>query len=299
MAKQHYTCQVCGVQFPSKTKDNKFCSVDCYRVHQKTPEYKAKITQARAKHRTPCTNCGKEVIGIKTQKRNGERADNKFCNRECYNDYRTKLQQEVIGQCQNCGGDLLFGKHQKTAKFCCWDCRTEYKRPKPTNCISCGVLFTGIAAHKKKDGSYRISGCTSKKTCSDECLNEFYRTDEARKEKISKAFTGSNHPNWLGGISHSSTNFRGSDWQKIRRQVLERDDYKCCHCGIDRESHYERYKCDFAINHIIPFHQSGNTVKANKLSNLETLCKSCHTKADWKYRKENPMQGVLNFGRSA
>lgn len=300
MAKQHYTCQVCGVQFPSKTKDNKFCSVDCYRVHQKTPEYKAKITKARAKHRTPCTNCGKEVIGIKTQKRNGERADNKFCNRECYDDYRTKLQQEVIGQCQNCNKDILFGDfHRRDVVFCSMSCRKNHKRVKPTNCINCYVLFTPIAIHRKKDGSLRISGKSDAKTCSDECLNEFYRTDEARKEKISKAFTGSNHPNWLGGISHSSTNFRGSDWQKIRRQVLERDDYKCCHCGIDKDQQFERYGRDFSINHIIPFHQSGNTVKANKLSNLETLCDSCHTKADWKYRKENPIQGVLNFGRSA
>ena len=298
MAKQHYTCQVCGVQFPSKTKDNKFCSVDCYRVHQKTPEYKAKITKARAKHRTPCTNCGKEVIGIKTIKRNGERADHKFCNRECYNEYRTNLQQEVIGQCQNCGKDMLFATHKnRDTKFCCWDCRTEYKRPKPTNCVNCDVWFTAIKVHKKKDGGVRLSGSSSAKTCSDKCLNEFYRTNEARKEKISKAFTGSNHPNWQGG-SHKMDK-RGAGWQRLRKQVMKRDNYKCCHCGIDRDQQFERYGRDFSINHIIPFHQSGNTIKANKLSNLETLCDSCHTKADWKYRKENPMQGVLNFGKSA
>ena len=123
------------------------------------------------------------------------------------------------------------------------------------------------------------------------------RTDEARKEKISKAFTGPNHPNWQGG-SHKIDK-RGAGWQRLRKQVTKRDSYKCCHCGIDRDQQFERYGRDFSINHIIPFHQSGNTIKANKLSNLETLCDSCHTKADWKYRKENPMQGVLNFGRSA
>lgn len=295
MAKKHYTCQICGTQFPSKTKDNKFCGIECYRFFQKTPEYKAKITKARAIHRTPCTNCGKEVIGAKVQKRNGEKADNKFCNRTCYNEHRTKLQQEVIGQCQNCNKDILFGDfHRRDVVYCSMQCRKNHKRVNPTNCINCDVLFTPIAIHRKKDGSLRISGRSEAKTCSDECLKEFYRTDEARKEKISKAFTGSNHPNWQGG-SHRM-NDRGVGWNKLRREIIARDGHKCRHCGIDSETQFRLYGRSFSVNHIIPFHQYGNTVKANSPSNLETLCDSCHTKADWIYRKNNPMQGVLNFG---
>lgn len=220
---------------------------------------------------------------------------NKFCNRECYNDYRTKLQQEVIGQCQNCNKDILFGGfHRRDVVYCSMQCRKDHKRVKPTNCINCDVLFTPIAIHRKKDGSLRISGKSEAKTCSDECLKEFYRTDEARKEKISKAFTGSNHPNWQGG-SHRM-NDRGVGWNKLRREIIARDGHKCRHCGIDSETQFRLYGRSFSVNHIIPFHQYGNTVKANSPSNLETLCDSCHTKADWIYRKNNPMQGVLSFG---
>ncbi|WP_019518973.1 HNH endonuclease [Faucicola boevrei] len=297
MAKQYYTCHTCNNQFVSYSP-KKFCGIDCYRVFQKTPEYKTNFTEVRTKHRTSCTNCGTEVLGRKSTKRNGEKADNKFCNRKCYDEYRTKLQQQVVGQCQNCGNNLLLGKHQKNAKFCCIECRLMSKRPKPTHCVNCGVWFTTIKIHKKKGGGVRLSGCSSTKTCSNECLNEFYRTNEARKEKISQAFMGSKHPNWQGGASHTKVDYRGSNWQRLRKQVMKRDNYTCCHCGITQKEQLARYGRDFSVNHIIPFHQYGNTVIANKLSNLETLCDSCHTKADWKYRKENPIQGVLNFGRS-
>lgn len=291
MAKAHYTCQICNTQFVSQKKSPKFCSTSCYRVFQKTDDYKA-VYQKRIKHRHHCANCNKEVIGSKTKKRDGETADNKFCNRACYDEYRSKIRQEIVGYCKHCNKELIAGIH-RSAVYCSMQCRKDNKRIKPTNCVHCGVLFTAIKVHKKADGTYRISGCSSNTTCSDECRNMFMRTNEERKEKISRAFIGENHPNWQGG-SHKIGK-RGAGWASIRRAVMKRDNYKCCHCGINREQQYQKYGRDFSINHKIPFHQYGNTVKANRLNNLETLCDSCHTKADWAYRKQNPIQMVLKF----
>ncbi|NID14378.1 HNH endonuclease [Luteibacter yeojuensis] len=71
---------------------------------------------------------------------------------------------------------------------------------------------------------------------------------------------------------------------------------RCCeHCHMSEAEHQEKFKMRLNVNHKEPFHQHANKSLANRLSNLEALCKSCHTRADWKWRKEHPMQAVLNF----
>lgn len=297
MTKQDYICLTCDTQFIPKNpkKPNKFCCMACYRVYQKTPAY---TTDYNRPSRTdlkpvPCANCEKNIVRNPSVRRNGKKADNVYCDRKCYDEHRKKLQQVVIAQCKYCDSDIRANNQGKV--YCSIVCRNKDVKPEPRPCIVCQILFDPVKYHKSED---RYSLDDSLKTCSNECLREFYRTDQSRKDKISNAFSGSKHPNWQGGVSGSYTNFRGSKWQGLRKKVMRRDGYKCRHCGIDKDEQMKRHNRMFSINHIVPFHQlSGNTVAANKLSNLETLCDSCHTKADWAYRRENPMQGVLNFGR--
>lgn len=297
MTKQDYICLTCNTQFKptNPKKPNKFCCMACYRVYQKTPAY---TTDYNRPSRTdlkpvPCANCEKKVVRNPSTKRNGEKADKVYCNRKCYNEHRTKLQQVVVAQCRYCDSDIQASNQGKV--YCSIVCRNKDVKPDPRPCTVCKVVFNPVKYHKNED---RYSLDDSLKICSNECLREFYRTDQSRKDKISNAFSGSKHPNWQGGISGSSTNFRGGEWQRLRKKVMSRDGYKCQHCGISKDEQLKRHNRMFSVNHIVPFHQlSGNTVAANKMSNLETLCDSCHTKADWAYRRENPMQGVLNFGR--
>jgi 5-methylcytosine-specific restriction endonuclease McrA len=56
------------------------------------------------------------------------------------------------------------------------------------------------------------------------------------------------------------------NWKEIRRQVYERDEYKCQNCGAR----------DIKVfcHHIVPIAKSGS----NGLSNLVTLCEQCHNK---------------------
>ena len=299
MTDRNCTCLFCNTQFKPKNKKNpsKFCAMACYRAYQKTPAYTTDYKRPRKTDQVePCANCGTEVVGIKTKKRDGTRADNKYCNRKCYNEHRTKIRNEVTGQCKHCDTDLSKAANGSNADsvYCSMDCRNKGVRPEPRPCINCKTVFDPIKYHRNDDRYSRDNGL---KTCSEKCLREFYRTNEARKEKISAAFKGSKHPNWQGGVSHFSRSYRGAEWQKLRKAAMKRDGYKCCHCGIDHNEQMKRYNRSFSINHIVPFFQADSTDKANKLSNLETLCDSCLTKADWAYRKNNPMQGVLNFGR--
>lgn len=85
-------------------------------------------------------------------------------------------------------------------------------------------------------------------------------------------FSGEDHPRWNGGYNR----YYGPNWYQQRREVLERDDYECQSCPVDREQHNERYGCDPVVHHITRFGDFDNYKEANELSNLITLCKRCH-----------------------
>lgn len=60
------------------------------------------------------------------------------------------------------------------------------------------------------------------------------------------------------------------EWLNIRTRVLKRDCYKCVNCG--------KTGSELHIHHIIPKARGGS----NKLSNLVSLCKTCHSIQDAK-----------------
>lgn len=291
MAEQNCTCTICGSQFKrSPHKANLYCGLACYRVAQRRGDYKR-----GSKLRHKCSNCGGEVIGVShSRKRNGEKTEHIFCNRDCYDEFRRKKMEQVYGNCKGCGKSLSRAScgHYESV-YCSHECRVATKKAKPKRCRSCNSLFTPVKYHH---GAGRMISYNAGKTCSEDCRLELIRTDEKRKEKISKAFTGQNHPNWQGGPQIHHRGARGSGWPKARRAALKRDRYTCQHCGITEADHIKKTGKGLEVNHIRPFWQfGGDNQKANRISNLESLCKSCHQKADWKYRKENPMQIGLAF----
>ena len=56
---------------------------------------------------------------------------------------------------------------------------------------------------------------------------------------------------------------RSSDYRKAKLLTLLRDGYACTECGLDN-----RLEC----HHIVPLCMGGD----HKLSNLQTLCRTCH-----------------------
>ena len=71
---------------------------------------------------------------------------------------------------------------------------------------------------------------------------------------------------------HQRLNVLGQRWQVLRRQVFERDGWRCVDCG-----RAGRLECD----HVRPLELGG---EAWDIGNLATRCRGCHIR---KTRREN------------
>ena len=60
-----------------------------------------------------------------------------------------------------------------------------------------------------------------------------------------------------------------SNWGELRLKVLTRDNFTCRRCGANLRGVFYR-----EVHHIIPLSRGGS----NSISNLISLCKSCHDK---------------------
>ncbi len=76
------------------------------------------------------------------------------------------------------------------------------------------------------------------------------------------------------GQWNSDQNNYGSSWNRIRKLVLQRDQYMCQSCGLT-ETNYP-----FHVHHKTPFRLFSSPEQANQIENLVTLCPACHRKAE-------------------
>lgn len=267
------SCNTCGKSFrPSKYKSSKFCSVPCYRVHQRSGEYKSR----ESKRVNDCSFCGSTVIGRSFSKvASGGIAANIYCGRECYDAARASAQKALEKKCAGCGEMFYRSGVMSDAIYCNAKCRKACNKPDPVRCVLCNCLFSALQI-RTGDGAWyvRLSG---RKTCSQSCLRKFYKTDQARKDKISAAFSGEKHPNWQGGKSLWNTiNGRGLNWKSQRSKALKRDGNKCVMCAMTAPQCLQAYGRTLDVDHIIPFHNFSSYKKANTLGNLQSVCASCH-----------------------
>lgn len=119
--------------------------------------------------------------------------------------------------------------------------------PVPHACIQCGKDFTVSRSR---------SNAATARFCGTECWYEWIREDPER------------HPAWTGGYQP----YYGGNWRKVARQVRERDGNRCQMCGKPPKNQA------LEVHHIRAFKSFERWQDANVLSNLVTLCKSCHAK---------------------
>jgi len=86
----------------------------------------------------------------------------------------------------------------------------------------------------------------------------------------------------------------GPNWEKQRQEALARDGHRCRTCGAEA-----RPGQGLHVHHIRPFREFGyvpgsndSYLQANRLSNLITLCPSCHRQAEEGQRTRSALGGL-------
>ena len=101
-------------------------------------------------------------------------------------------------------------------------------------------------------------------------MSEAWTDDRRSKtsERMLGKYTGTNNPNWKGGISPDRSMWQirgGNEW---RISIFERDDFTCQECGSRGG--------DLNAHHILPYRDWKDKQYSLNLMNGITLCVDCH-----------------------
>lgn len=214
----------------------------------------------------PCAVCGELFKNPGRGRRH--------CTRACYESARAIKPKE----CVHCGKQYAKKINQAASKFCSNDCMVDSRRVKPHKCVTCGCIFSPV---KFKKSENRYVGATGRSNCSAECIFQWKsKTKSAYMRRNRDKFSGPNSWNWVGACLRKNASYRGPDWNEIAGKARKRDGNECKHCGMSAADHQDRWGSLLEVHHIVPFYEFTDHKKANRLSNLVTLCKSCHMTAD-------------------
>lgn len=281
-------CKHCGKPFRAEAaqikKGRKFCSTDCYHAFRR--ETSNGISQPPIM--LTCEQCGQS---FRVHKYRAKTA--RFCSYECY--HNSMCLDKVTLTCLQCGKkfQVIESKAEET-KYCSMQCQRASHRKEKIRliCATCGKEF--FAVPSKADHKFCSRACLYKalsvtrvcKICSF-CGKDFY-VIPSRKETAkfcshecyskwrSKNIRGTKHPNWKGGYQE----YYGPNWREQRNRARKRDGYQCQICGItEKELGHQ-----LDVHHIVPILEFGyivsendNYLEANALSNLLSVCQSCHS----------------------
>lgn len=250
-----HTCQQCGKRFyDQKHKDRKYCSLECTHASQNlgTEERECPIcrntftTTLRKPKKTCSEECLNKLKGINSKLR------------KKYSGGKTPSQKIEIA-CFNCGKKFLIKPSRDDGRrhFCsrnCWYTYLHTVGDVIKKCKTCGKEYkTKISQINHRGSNY----------CSRKC----------QAEGAAKRMTGEGNSNWKGGISYENY---GPNWIWQRKNARRRDKYTCQVCGATK------YTTKFIdVHHVVPFKTfNGDYKRANTLSNLICLCRSCHAKVE-------------------
>lgn len=194
--------------------------------------------------------------------------------------------KKIVKQCKFCKKEkLLFPNWIYCSRSCYYADRFGKGKSEYRNCLTCGkkfrVYFSAIKA-----------GWGKGKYCSRKCYYEAPKSEEF-KDKISKKFSGSNHPNWKGGIMKGRKDRNLNKYKNWRNKIFKRDKYICWRCKIKNEKGLGK-TIKLVAHHIENW--SKHPELRYEIENGITFCKSCHEKFHKKYGiKNNNFKQVKEF----
>lgn len=243
-----FTCEACGVSFERKNnRVYRFCSPKCRAkaLNVKDPSKWTVYT---------CKNCGKQFEDW-VYRNTG------YCSRVCAHKYAASCPRPNYHR-QEHGGKVTWN-----CKQCGKEMRTFKSREQDCCSQKCAYLYWP----QSKYVSFTCKSCGKTKMVppyKQTCLHRMYCDKICAGKAHSQKVLGQNNANWKGGFSLAP---RGINWKKQSCLARKRDGYTCQVCQ----------KVGIQVHHIVPFRLFGGDWKrANVLSNLITLCASCHSKVE-------------------
>jgi 5-methylcytosine-specific restriction endonuclease McrA len=214
-----------------------------------------------------------------------EKADRFFCGSQCRSEWVSENNTgeanpswnggKVEVECENCGDTFKVTQAlDGYRKHCSRSCYAEMQSEKYTGAnasnfqggtvtIECEVCADVFEVKRAREDVARF--------CSYDCMGEVYQD----------TMSGQDHPRWI----EAPDPYYGPNWDERRKQRLEKDDYTCQDCGDSCENRDR----NFPVHHITPIRDFKNDdgtydyKTANEMSNLITLCISCHQKWEGLY----------------
>lgn len=230
-----------------------------------------------------CTWCG-DSFNVYGQRVKSERV---FCCRTCYAQWLSEdrvvanqiIKQKIV-QCDGCGIDISrapWELKRREKQYCIHDCYSKNEHGKR---FSKELNPNWNASVHIQVPCEVCNTLIDRKTYQLQISHVFFCSQTCKSVWMIDHFSGENSPLWLGGHPQ----YRGADWLVQARATRERDNFTCQKCGV-RQSPQRALD----VHHIKPFNEFGfipyentNYIQANDLSNLITLCKNCHTFAEWR-----------------
>lgn len=200
-----------------------------------------------------CVNCGDEFYDSKSRR--------KYCD-SCHsnagqNNGNWSGAKETT-TCQTCDAVFDYYPSEKDGVYC-EDCvstadgllpeNPAQKNRVETECTYCGDDMT-VVPSRLNDREHGVF-------CSRTCHGAWLSTN----------VVGPDHHQWEGGEIRY-----GGTWWRVRKRALARDEYQCQKCG--RSSDDLGRNPD--VHHIERVRDFDDPSDAHRLSNVVTLCRSCH-----------------------
>ena len=88
------------------------------------------------------------------------------------------------------------------------------------------------------------------------------------------------------GQWNNDPNQYGPNWNHMRNQARQRDQYTCQFCGMVEQGQAHH------VHHKRPFRSFPSLIEANQLDNLITLCPTCHQRAEQAIRMRTGLSGL-------
>jgi 5-methylcytosine-specific restriction endonuclease McrA len=249
-------CPVCGEEFKPTDSRQITCSRSCA-----AERLKDRVTKT-------CETCGEDFEVLNCREETA-----RYCSRDCKPIPEDFPGREIDGlvtlECEWCGDSFEVYPSKTHRRFCGQECMEEWSSsrtgPDHPNWEEKSVVDCHTCGEEIELAPWQI-GRAERRFCSLECRKEWL------SEHYSDRWTGSDHPNWKGGVKPY-----GEGWNDTKRKkVRVRDQARCQDCGMTEADHVEEHGEKPHVHHVVPAREFDEPEERNAMANLITLCRSCH-----------------------